>query len=135
MQRTGNGQAQVGYSVTGRSGDRVMLCAVCTVHIETRSTSFLVEPQNHGRRFSGLCLKTDSSGLMICALKSPRRFLGLSLKTKRASVYRLRHKTDGWRLMRDTHRDLTAYVGVKQVWLGFFSLSQDWRRRDDEWCT
>jgi hypothetical protein len=26
------------------------LCAVCTVHKETRSTSFLVEPQNQGRR-------------------------------------------------------------------------------------
>jgi hypothetical protein len=47
--------AQVGYSVAGRSGGRVTLCAVCTVHKETRSLSFLVEPQNQGRRFiSGL---------------------------------------------------------------------------------
>jgi hypothetical protein len=28
-----------------------MLCAVCTVHVETRSVSFLVEPQNQGRQF------------------------------------------------------------------------------------
>jgi hypothetical protein len=35
-----------------------MLCAICTVHVETRSTSFLVEPQNQGRRFvSGLASK------------------------------------------------------------------------------
>jgi hypothetical protein len=38
--------AQIGYSVVERSGGRVMLCAVCTVHMDTRSASFLVEPQN-----------------------------------------------------------------------------------------
>jgi hypothetical protein len=31
---------------------------------------FLVDPQNHGRRFPGLGLKTDSSGLVIWASKS-----------------------------------------------------------------
>jgi hypothetical protein len=30
----------------------VTLCAVCTVHKETRSAGFLVEPQNQGRRVS-----------------------------------------------------------------------------------
>jgi hypothetical protein len=40
--------AEVGYSVAERSGGRVT--PVCTVHIETRSASFLVEPQNQGRR-------------------------------------------------------------------------------------
>jgi hypothetical protein len=50
--------AQVGYSVAGRSRDRVTLCAVYTVHIETRSVNFLVEGKNHGRRFvSGLVSK------------------------------------------------------------------------------
>jgi hypothetical protein len=44
--------------VAGRSRDRVAPCAVCTVHMETRSASFLVEPQNQGRRFvSGLASK------------------------------------------------------------------------------
>jgi hypothetical protein len=43
----------------------------------------LVEPQNQGGEgFSGLSLKTDSSGLMIWASKSPRQFLSLSLKIK-----------------------------------------------------
>jgi hypothetical protein len=37
-------QAQVGYSVVGRSEGRVMLCTVCTMHRETRSADFLVEP-------------------------------------------------------------------------------------------
>jgi hypothetical protein len=50
--------AQVGYSVVGRSRAQVAPCAICTVHVETRSADFLVEPQNQGRRFvSGLTLK------------------------------------------------------------------------------
>jgi hypothetical protein len=117
---------QVEYSVAGRSRGRVTLCAVCTVHVETRSASFLVEPQNQGRRFvSGLAskplgrfsliwpqnrwlrfpylgLKTSSSSLVICASKPPRRFLGLGLKTKHASVCRLCHKTNGRRMACDT---------------------------------
>jgi hypothetical protein len=75
--------AQVGYSVAGRSRDRVVPCAVCTWHVETRSTGFLVEPQNQGGGgFPGLGLKTGSSDLVICASKSLRRFFGLGLKTK-----------------------------------------------------
>jgi hypothetical protein len=50
--------AQVGYSMAERSGGQVTLCAVCTMHVETRSVSFLVEPQNQGQQFiSGLALK------------------------------------------------------------------------------
>jgi hypothetical protein len=49
---------QVGYSVAERSRDQVMLCAICTMHEETRSVSFLIEPQNQGRQFfSGLASK------------------------------------------------------------------------------
>jgi hypothetical protein len=51
VQRTRDGQAH-GYSVVGRSRGRVMLCVVCTMHMETRSMDILVEPQNHGRRVS-----------------------------------------------------------------------------------
>jgi hypothetical protein len=71
--------------------------------------NFLVEPQNQGgAAFPSLCLKTGSSGLVILASKSPQWFLGLGLKTKQASVYRLRHKTDGGRSAWDMHRDLVA---------------------------
>jgi hypothetical protein len=50
--------AQVGYSVVGQSGGQVMPCAVCTVHVETRSVGFLVETQNQGQQFiSGLTSK------------------------------------------------------------------------------
>jgi hypothetical protein len=67
------------------------------------AVGFLVEPQNQGGGgFSGLDLKTVSSGLVIWVSKSPRRFLGSGLKTKRALVCQLRHKTDGGRSARDT---------------------------------
>jgi hypothetical protein len=42
---------QVGYSVVERSRSQVALCAFCTMHVETRSAGFLVEPQNQGLRF------------------------------------------------------------------------------------
>jgi hypothetical protein len=69
---------QVGYLVVGRSRGRVVSCAICTVHVETRSADFLVQPQNQGRRFvNGLAskplgwflidlgLKTDGNGLLV----------------------------------------------------------------------
>jgi hypothetical protein len=87
--------AQVGYSVAGRSRGRVAPCAVCTVHVKTRSVSFLVEPQNQGQRFvSGLAskplgrflislgLKTDGDGLLVVwPQKHSGGFLQFSLKT------------------------------------------------------
>jgi hypothetical protein len=38
--------AQVGYSVAERSRGWLAPCAVCTVHVDTRSAGFLVELQN-----------------------------------------------------------------------------------------
>jgi hypothetical protein len=77
---------------------------------------FLFEPQNQcGGGFPGLGLKTGSSDLVIWTSKSPRRFFGLCLKIKRALVCRLRHKTDGGRSARDTHRDLVACFTWKQA--------------------
>jgi hypothetical protein len=62
---------QVGYSVIEQSRCQVALCAICTVHEETRSMSFLIELQNQGRRFVN---GVDS--------KSLRRFVsGLTLKS------------------------------------------------------
>jgi hypothetical protein len=80
---------QLGYSVTSRLRGRVASCAICTVHVETRSVDFLVEPQNQGRRFvSGLAskplgwflidlgLKTDDDGLLaVWPQNRWRRFL------------------------------------------------------------
>jgi hypothetical protein len=63
--------AHVRYSVAGRSRGQVALCAVCTVHVGTRSAGFLVKPQNQGLRF-------------VCALASKplgRFLISLGLKT------------------------------------------------------
>jgi hypothetical protein len=51
VQRIRDGQAQVRYSMVERSSGWVTLCAVCTMHKETRSAGFLVWPQNQGRQF------------------------------------------------------------------------------------
>jgi hypothetical protein len=75
--------------------------------------------------FPGLGLKTDSSGLVIWDSKSLWWFFGLGLKTKLVMVYRLCHKTDRRRTVRDMRRDLAACFTVKQVELGFPSLPQN----------
>jgi hypothetical protein len=70
--------AQVGYSVAGRSRGQVPLCAVCTWHVETRSVSFFIEPQNQGRRFvSGLALKPLGRFVSGLTLKPLGRFLAV----------------------------------------------------------
>jgi hypothetical protein len=57
VQRIGNDRT--GGVLGGRAIKRLVVpCAVCTVHMETMSVSFLIEPQNHGRQFvSGLASK------------------------------------------------------------------------------
>jgi hypothetical protein len=68
--------AQVGYSVARRSRSRVALCAICTVHVETRSAGFLVEPQNQGQRFvSGFASKPLGRFVSSLASKPLGRFL------------------------------------------------------------
>jgi hypothetical protein len=36
----------LGGQTIGRLGGRVMLCMVCTMHMDIKSAGFLVEPQN-----------------------------------------------------------------------------------------
>jgi hypothetical protein len=69
--------APIGYLVARRSRGRVAPCAVCTMHVETRSAGFLVAPQNQGRwfisglvskplgRFLRLGLKTDGNSFLV----------------------------------------------------------------------
>jgi hypothetical protein len=163
--------AQVGYSVAEWSRGRVTLCAVCTWHVETRSASFLVEPQNKGRRFmSGLASKPVSTIFSSMASKPAVGFLvepqnqggggfpSLGLKTSSYWFGDLGLKitaTVSWFGSRnqagfglsvapqnrwsevgaDTRWDLAACLAWKQMWLGFPVWPEDWRRRDDEWCT
>jgi hypothetical protein len=63
--------AQAEYLVAGRSRSQVAPCAVCTVHVETMSIGFLVQPQNQGRRFiSGLTSKPLERFLIDLSLKT-----------------------------------------------------------------
>jgi hypothetical protein len=75
--------AHVGYSVAGRSRGRVAPCAIYTMHVETRSTGFLVEPQNQGRRFvSGLASKSLRRFVSDLVSKPHGRFVnGLTSKS------------------------------------------------------
>jgi hypothetical protein len=67
--------AQIGYLVAGQSRGRVVLCAVCTWHVETRSAGFLIELQNQGRRFvSGLASKPLGRFLAVWPQNLLRRF-------------------------------------------------------------
>jgi hypothetical protein len=61
--------AHVWYSVTGRLRSWVALCTVCTMHVETRSAGFLVEPQNQGKWFI-IDLFSKSLGRFVSGLTS-----------------------------------------------------------------
>jgi hypothetical protein len=75
--------------------------------LKTSGDGFLVESQHQGDgEFSGLGLKIDSYGLVIWASKSLRWFLGFDLKIKKASICRLRHKTDRRMRWRGTHVEI-----------------------------
>jgi hypothetical protein len=69
VQRTGDGRTGrvFGCRAIERSAES---CAVCTVHVEMRSTNFLIEPQNQGRWF-----------ISDLASKSLGQFLRFGLKT------------------------------------------------------
>jgi hypothetical protein len=86
--------AQIGYSVARQSRGQVTLCVVCTMHEETRSPGFLVEPQtkvyglsvvwpqNHWNGFSRFGLKTGGDSFSQFGLKTGGYgFLSLGLKT------------------------------------------------------
>jgi hypothetical protein len=64
--------------------------------LKTGGDDFLVKPQNQGGGgFSSLSIKIGGYCLMIWTSKLLQRFLGLEHKIKQASVYQLRHKTNG----------------------------------------
>jgi hypothetical protein len=86
--------AQIGYLMVGRSGGQVTLGVIYTVHEETRSVGFLVEPQtkvdglsvvwpqNHWDKFLQFSLKTVGDGFLQFDLKiGGDVFLWFGLKT------------------------------------------------------
>jgi hypothetical protein len=100
-------------------------CAVCTVHVETESTGFLVKPQNVGRRFVSR-LASKPLGWFLGWASKPRRWrvswfgpqnhAGFSLSVVPQNRW---EDATVW----DTCRDLAACFTWKQVWLGFPSLA------------
>jgi hypothetical protein len=69
---------RVRHSVAGRLRGRVAPCAVCTVHVETRSTGLLVGPQNRWRWFvSGLGSKPLKRFSPVWPQNRWRRFLAV----------------------------------------------------------
>jgi hypothetical protein len=143
-----------GWSSTGRilGGQMietsVMLCEVCTVHNETRNTSFLVWPQNQGRRFlpvwpQNWCLQVFWFGPQNRQL----RFDDLGLKITMIVYWFGPQNQSGYNLLvasqnrwevlttRDTHRDLVTCFGCKQVGLGFPSLASRLVEARHGWCT
>jgi hypothetical protein len=81
VQRMGDGRTS--QVLDGRTIKRLSeLCAVCTVHDESRSASFLVEPQNQGQWFvSGLASKPLGRFVSGLASKTVGRFVsGLASK-------------------------------------------------------
>jgi hypothetical protein len=75
-----------------------MSCVVCTIHVETRSAGFLVEPQNQGRRFvSSLTSKPQGRFVRGLASKPLGRFVSdLASKPLRRFVSSLTSKPLGW---------------------------------------
>jgi hypothetical protein len=115
--------SSIGRVLSGRTiGGRVTPCATCTMHKEMRSTYFLVEPQNQGRRFFGLDLKSDRPGFVIWDSKSPRWFL----------VWASKSVAPVWWF--DTHDGLKIIVAVSwfrpqnQTGFGLLVASQNQRR-------
>jgi hypothetical protein len=80
VHRTGDGRTGqiLGDRAVERLGGRVVPCAVCTWHVETRTVGFLVEPQNQGRRFvSGLASKPLGRFSPVWPQNRWRRFLAV----------------------------------------------------------
>jgi hypothetical protein len=91
-----------------------MLCAVCTVHKEMRSTCFLVESQNQGRRFVS-CLSSKPLGRFISGLASKplKRFLPIWSQNRWQRVSRFESQNRQLRF-----GDLGLKITVTVSWLG-----------------
>jgi hypothetical protein len=88
--------AQVGYSVAGRLGGWLTLCAICTMHVETRSAGFLVEPQIYGQQFvSGLTSKPLGHFSPVWPQNRWRRFSPVCPQNWRRRFLRFDLKTSG----------------------------------------
>jgi hypothetical protein len=74
-----------------------MLCAICTMHMETKSVGFLVEPQNQDRWFvSGLASKPLGRFLLVWPQNHLDSFSQFDLKISGDGFSRFGLKTGGF---------------------------------------
>jgi hypothetical protein len=105
--------AQVGYSLVGQSGGWVPLCAVCTVHVETESAGFLVEPQNQDQRFVR-CLASKPLGQFspVWPQNRWRRFLPVWPQNRWLGFLSLSLKTGSYSLVILASKSLRLFLGL-----------------------
>jgi hypothetical protein len=90
-----------------------MPCAVCTVHAETKSVGFLVEPQNQGRRFvSGLASKPLGRFSPVWHQNRWRRFLSVWPQNRRLRFLGLGLKTDSYGLVIRISKSPRRFLGL-----------------------
>jgi hypothetical protein len=126
----------------------VILCTVCTVHKETRSTGSLVEPQNQGQWF--LLVWPQYRWLQVFrfgALKPAATVGDLSLKINATISYFRPQNQTGYNLSvvpqyRREDEDGVGYASRssglltwKQVKLGFPNLASRLAEARCRWCT
>jgi hypothetical protein len=94
-----------------------MLCAVYTVHKETRSMGFLVEPQNHGWRFvSSLASKP---WLTVC------QWFGLKTTGTGFPVWATKPAATVWWFMPQNHHDGFLICALKPCGLWFVGCATE----------
>jgi hypothetical protein len=91
-----------------------VLCAVYTVHVETRSVSFLVEPQNQGRRFvSGLASKPLGWFSPVWLQNRWRRFLPVWPQNRWRRFHGLGLKIDSYGLVIWASKSPRCFLGSR----------------------
>jgi hypothetical protein len=109
---------------------------VCTVHVETRSACFLVEPQNQGRRFvNGLASKPLRWFSPVWPQNWWQRFLLVLPQNRWLEFLSLGLKTDSYGMVicasKSPRRFLDLSLKTKQALVCQLHLKTDGRMR---WC-
>jgi hypothetical protein len=141
----------VGYSVVGWLVGRVMLCAVCTVHEETRNTCFwlnlktkvdglsVVWPQNHWDGLKVILPQNHRDGFSRFSLKiGGDSFFRFGLKTGDECflVWGSKSTAIVWWFWSQNHRDDFLVCASKPSGLRFVGcVTKPMKNKDDTWVS